>query len=264
MNSLRSCHRSASSCHRWRCLMTVQGYKTKVGEGGIKLSGGQRQRIAIARSIIKKPPILILDEATSSIDVRGEGIVQAALDRVSKGRTTITIAHRLSTVKKADNIIVLRNGKAVEQGTHHSLLQDPEGVYFKLVHAQNLETTDDNKTDDVHGLEAVEQALQRERSEAVDVSRVSDEEDRLYKKRGIIPTIWLFIRETRPVWPWYFLVLACTMVCGGRWPFETALRLSGNSIVYVLKRNHSVFRTSKLAVRQAHRGLHSDWAAATR
>ncbi|PQE20885.1 putative leptomycin B resistance pmd1 protein [Rutstroemia sp. NJR-2017a BBW] len=82
-----------------------QGYETQVGDAGIKLSGGQRQRLAIARSIIKRPKILILDEATSAIDVRGEQIVQAALDKVSEGRTTITIAHRLSTIKKADKIV---------------------------------------------------------------------------------------------------------------------------------------------------------------
>lgn len=100
-----------------------QGYDTFVGESGIKLSGGQRQRIAIARSIIKQPPILILDEATSAIDVRTERIVQKALDRVSKNRTTIVIAHRLSTIKRADSIVVLRQGKLVEQGTHDELLQ---------------------------------------------------------------------------------------------------------------------------------------------
>lgn len=84
-----------------------------MGDAGIKLSGGQRQRLAIARSIVKRPKILILDEATSAIDVRGERLVQAALDKVSEGRTTITIAHRLSTIKKADKIIVLRKGQLV-------------------------------------------------------------------------------------------------------------------------------------------------------
>lgn len=84
-----------------------QGYDTMVGESGIKLSGGQRQRIAIARSIIKKPPILILDEATSAIDVRTERIVQQALDHVSRNRTTIVIAHRLSTIKRGKIIFIL-------------------------------------------------------------------------------------------------------------------------------------------------------------
>lgn len=110
-----------------------KGYETFVGESGIKLSGGQRQRIAIARSIIKKPQILILDEATSAIDVRTERIVQEALDRVSKNRTTIVIAHRLSTIKRADKIVVLRQGRLVEEGTHEQLLNDEKGVYYGLV-----------------------------------------------------------------------------------------------------------------------------------
>ncbi|RGP81582.1 hypothetical protein FLONG3_314 [Fusarium longipes] len=112
--------------------------ETLVGDGGARLSGGQRQRLAIARSIVRKPSILILDEATSAIDVRGERIVQAALDRVAKNRTTITIAHRLSTIKKADRIIVLKKGKVVESGTHDSLIAIDDGVYSGLVHAQSL------------------------------------------------------------------------------------------------------------------------------
>ncbi|KAG7286419.1 hypothetical protein NEMBOFW57_008729 [Staphylotrichum longicolle] len=114
------------------------GYSTVVGDAGIKLSGGQRQRLAIARSIVKRPKILILDEATSSIDVRGEQMVQAALDKVSKNRTTIVIAHRLATVRKADNIIVLRKGKAVQQGTHDSLMTQEGGAYWALATAQQL------------------------------------------------------------------------------------------------------------------------------
>ncbi|KAI9166930.1 LOW QUALITY PROTEIN: MDR efflux pump ABC3 [Paramyrothecium foliicola] len=115
-----------------------QGYDTLVGDSGAKLSGGQRQRIAIARSIVRKPKILILDEATSAIDVRGERIVQAALDRVAKNRTTITIAHRLSTIKKADRIVVLKKGKVVESGNHESLMAKEDGVYAALVAAQAL------------------------------------------------------------------------------------------------------------------------------
>jgi ATP-binding cassette subfamily B (MDR/TAP) protein 1 len=115
-----------------------QRYQTHVGDAGIKLSGGQRQRLAIARSIIKRPKILILDEATSSIDVRGERLVQAALDKVSEGRTTIIIAHRLSTIQKADKIVVLQKGKVIEEGTHKSLLSNLDGVYWALVNAQHL------------------------------------------------------------------------------------------------------------------------------
>ncbi|CAK7205662.1 hypothetical protein SEUCBS139899_008441 [Sporothrix eucalyptigena] len=119
-------------------------YQTRVGESGAKLSGGQRQRIAIARSIVKKPKILILDEATSAIDVRSERIVQAALDKVSRNRTTITVAHRLSTIKSADKIIVLQKGQCVEEGTHESLLANENGVYHRLVTAQQLSLGDDS------------------------------------------------------------------------------------------------------------------------
>ncbi|KAF5262855.1 hypothetical protein FOXYS1_6393, partial [Fusarium oxysporum] len=118
------------------------GYDTHVGDGGAKLSGGQKQRLAIARSIIKKPNIIILDEATSAIDAKSEKIVQAALDRATQNRTTITIAHRLSTIKKADNIIVLQSGKAVEQGTHADLMTKTHGVYASLVRAQALKVAD--------------------------------------------------------------------------------------------------------------------------
>jgi ATP-binding cassette subfamily B (MDR/TAP) protein 1 len=115
------------------------GYDTLVGESGIKLSGGQRQRLAIARSIIKRPRILILDEATNSIDVRGEQLVAAALERASKGRTTVVIAHRLSTIRRADHIVVLRGGTAMEQGTHDELVSKDGGLYAELVQASNLE-----------------------------------------------------------------------------------------------------------------------------
>ena len=99
-----------------------KGYDTEVGERGLKLSGGEKQRVAIARTILKGPPILILDEATSALDSYTEMEIQGALDRVSSGRTTLVIAHRLSTVIGADEIIVLDRGLIVERGTHQSLL----------------------------------------------------------------------------------------------------------------------------------------------
>ena len=108
------------------------GYETLVGERGIKLSGGQRQRIAIARAILKDAPILVLDEATSALDSESEALIQDALEKLMKGRTSIVVAHRLSTVASMDRIIVLDNGKIVEQGSHEELLKKPNGAYHKL------------------------------------------------------------------------------------------------------------------------------------
>lgn len=114
-----------------------QGYDTLVGENGATLSGGQRQRLSIARAIVRNAPILLLDEATSALDNESEARLQLALGEVMRGRTTIVIAHRLSTVVNADQIIVLDQGRVVEQGSHHVLLADPMGVYARFHRAQN-------------------------------------------------------------------------------------------------------------------------------
>ena len=111
------------------------GYRTIVGERGIKLSGGQRQRVAIARALLADPRILILDEATSSLDSESEGLVQAALERLMEGRTTLVIAHRLSTVRDADRLLVVSDGAIVEQGTHDELIE-ANGLYTRLTEAQ--------------------------------------------------------------------------------------------------------------------------------
>ncbi|WP_224999826.1 ABC transporter ATP-binding protein [Cesiribacter sp. SM1] len=113
-----------------------EGFDTLVGERGVKLSGGQRQRIAIARAILKDPKILILDEATSSLDAESEHLVQMALDELMHGRTTIIIAHRLATIRKADRIYVISGGQIAESGTHEELLHQPEGTYANLVRLQ--------------------------------------------------------------------------------------------------------------------------------
>ena len=109
-----------------------EGYNTYVGERGVKLSGGERQRVAIARAILKNAPILILDEATSSLDSESENFIQDALKNLMVGKTVIVIAHRLSTIMQMDRIIVLENGKITEEGRHKELLKVEQGTYQKL------------------------------------------------------------------------------------------------------------------------------------
>ena len=112
-------------------------YDTNVGEQGSLLSGGQRQRIALARALLKDSPVLILDEATSALDGESESLVQKAIDTLVKGRTVLVIAHRLSTVQAADNIVVVDNGDVIEQGSHAELVASG-GLYSKLVSSQSL------------------------------------------------------------------------------------------------------------------------------
>jgi len=102
----------------------------------VQLSGGQRQRVAIARAVLKNPAILLLDEATSALDVESERVVQQALDRLMKNRTTVMVAHRLSTIKNADQISVLQDGKIIDQGTHSTLIENRNGAYYRLINIQ--------------------------------------------------------------------------------------------------------------------------------
>ena len=112
-----------------------KGYDTQIGERGVRLSGGQKQRLSIARVFLKNPPLLILDEATSALDNTTEILIQQALDELCKGRTTLIVAHRLSTIKNADEIAVVDDGSIVEQGTHEELMEK-HGIYYDLYQLQ--------------------------------------------------------------------------------------------------------------------------------
>jgi ATP-binding cassette, subfamily B (MDR/TAP), member 1 len=197
-----------------------KGYDTKVGERGSLLSGGQRQRVAIARSIISNPRILLLDEATSALDPKAEGIVQAALDTVSRARTTVLIAHKLSTVKKADTIIVMNNGRVVEQGTHQSLLE-AKGSYWHLVNAQNLTAAADEEdiVEDEKSMEAAH-ALKLEKvttakSTQNDVpSEVQPEAENISRKMSLFRCLLIIFYEQRRLW-YLFTCGGIAAVLGG-------------------------------------------------
>ncbi|KAK6854957.1 ABC multidrug transporter Mdr1 [Apiospora arundinis] len=168
------------------------GYQTQVGEGGLVLSGGQKQRIAIARAIVSDPKILLLDEATSALDTKSEKVVQAALDKAAEGRTTVVVAHRLSTIKTAHKIVVMSGGKIVEQGTHKELIAI-SGDYHKLVEAQKLNEEKDNLKEDLKELEAedtFEEEIIKSSSTANVVPRtsstVTEESDRAYSVATLI------------------------------------------------------------------------------
>ncbi|KGO45772.1 ABC transporter, integral membrane type 1 [Penicillium expansum] len=200
------------------------GYSTAVGEGGITLSGGQRQRIAIARSIVSQPQILILDEATSSIDIQGEKIVQAALDRVSKDRTTIMIAHRLSTVRRADKIIVMKDGQNFEEGSHQELIHK-QGIYHSLVHAQQLAPLTDLLDAGVSG----SISSQKEEVTAQDYTTKeggdpnSQDTPELEKGFGFFHSFGVLIYENRSHWLLYALTLIGAVGAGSGFSLQSWL-----------------------------------------
>ena len=135
----------AANAHKFVAELP-DGYETYVGERSVSLSGGQKQRVAIARAVVRNPAILLLDEATSALDAESEALVQSALDRTMQGRTTLVIAHRLSTVRYAHRICVLSKGSVIEEGTHDELVGKPDSAYAQLVrrqlqHMDNVITT---------------------------------------------------------------------------------------------------------------------------
>ncbi|KAK7994013.1 hypothetical protein PG989_007394 [Apiospora arundinis] len=220
-------------------LRLPEGFDTSVGDAGIKLSGGQRQRIAIARSIVKQPAILILDEATSSIDVRGEKVVQAALDRVSRNRTTIMIAHRLSTVKKADNIVVLNKGKVVQWGNHETLMAQHGGPYWLLTNAQQLgmghghgagdeeegasTSVGADEMSDTAFTEADKRTMDLMTLDTETVPATGSRGPKTYKPKGAMRSLGGMLLEQKPLWPWYLILLVGALIAGASTPVQAYL-----------------------------------------
>ncbi len=223
-----------------------EGYETNVGERGFLLSGGQKQRIAIARAVVSDPKILLLDEATSALDTKSEGVVQAALDVAAQGRTTIVIAHRLSTIKTADNIVVMSQGRIVEQGTHDELLER-RSAYYNLVEAQRISAQNEEQNfEQKAGLDAEEEELSkmptREKSNAYEIDpddvNISKKLNRTVSEKSVSSVIlqkrkaeaaghyslWTLIKlvgSFNRQEPWYMLFgLFCSIIAGGGNPTQ--------------------------------------------
>lgn len=197
------------------------GYNTQIGQRGGLLSGGQKQRVAIARSVVSQPKVLLLDEATSALDPHAESVVQKALDKAAEGRTTIVIAHKLATIRKADNIVVMSKGSIIEQGSHESLiLQD--GAYANLVKIQSLAVDDESAHSVTEEEEAVPEAEKEDLKMTKTVTQYETHvQERLeagkelgnydnHKQLGIFHVVYRLIVESPEVaWSYFFVLAGC-------------------------------------------------------
>ncbi|KLJ11966.1 ATPase [Blastomyces silverae] len=220
------------------------GYGTLVGSSGSLISGGQKQRISIARALVKEPKLLILDEATAALDSTSQQRVQSAVERVMSGRTLISIAHRLSTIKNAENIIVMNQGKVVEQGTHSELIAR-EGAYAGLVRLQNLNVRPEEEDissdssaakDSMDNLtekagdspRIVEASLDAKRSLEISTQKDEDSCGDLNAKRSIWSTLTALSPMFRPQILFLLLALTCAFVVGGT--YSASAIIFGNTI----------------------------------
>ncbi|KAK4496175.1 hypothetical protein PRZ48_012155 [Zasmidium cellare] len=217
-----------------------QGYHTQLGEAAGTISGGQRQRLSIARSIISEPKVLVCDEATSALDPRAEQAVQDALDRVSAGKTTIVIAHKLKTVMKADSIAVMSDGRVVEQGSHRELVER-DGLYAAMVRAQDLgadardQIEEQNIQDEKHEGEpqddsrpALFRAATSRRTTKSSTSGASEDDTTDYLTKGtlnmsLVTCIARMLWEHKDLYWWYALTASAYLIVGGTYPAQSVI-----------------------------------------
>ncbi|KAJ4951181.1 hypothetical protein NE237_028013 [Protea cynaroides] len=248
-----------------------EGYNTQVGEAGIQISGGQKQRLAIARAIVKSPKILLLDEATSALDSESERIVQEALDKVMIGRTTIIVAHRLSTIRNADMIAVVQNGQVMEAGTHEELMQDENGLYTALVRNQQTKTKGKDETQgatsSLHLSREDEHNSSSRRRSSMNIRSISSrskvgvevitEDEKVAKEEFPVPSFKRLLLLNLPEWKHAVIGCISAALFGTVQPVQSFLMGSMISVFFLTDHNEIKTKTRAYALSFAGLGLFS-------
>ncbi|KAK9877178.1 hypothetical protein WA026_016926 [Henosepilachna vigintioctopunctata] len=224
-----------------------QGYNSVIGERGTQLSGGQKQRIAIARALVRQPSVLLLDEATSALDTTSEAEVQTAIDSVRQECTTLIVAHRLSTVRNADRIIVFSEGNIVEQGAYQELL-DKKGSFYNLVKMQTGDNGNRMISDSPPVLAKVEHGELRKKTQNIEMNNneesICTKQISISVKKQKQQVFIELLKLNKPEWPWIFLGSICSIIIGASIPLSTLIMASIIGDFYILNQNELINLTN--------------------